>query len=135
MGMPYTTNQYIPRLRMKAAQLVIRDGWSTRKVARHTGYNQSSIVRWVETARNSNLLVIPTRSSRPLHHPRKLTWEIVSKILAMRAERHQCAEILYYRLNKEGISVSLSSVKRIIRRFGCNRYSRWKKWHQYPPRP
>lgn len=120
---------------MKAAQLVIRDGWSTRQVARYTGYNQSSIVRWVERARNSSQLIIPTCSSRPQYHPQALSSEIVSRILSMRAERNQCAEILYHRLGKEEILVSLSSVKRVLRRFGCSRYSRWKKWHQYPPRP
>src|SRR3989338_6707554 len=117
MGMPYTTNQYISRLRMKAAQLVIRDGWSTRQVARYTGYNQSSVVRWVGQARNSNLLVIPTRSYRPHHHPHSLFPEIVKKILEYRAERNQCAEILYHRLLQDGYRVSLSSVKRVLRRF------------------
>ena len=135
MGMPYTTNQYIPRLRMKAAQLVIQDGWSTREVARYTGYHQSSIVRWVEYAQNSNQLVIPTRSSRPHHHPRELAPEVVSMILQYRAERNQCAEILHHRLTTDGYRVSLSSVKRVLRRFNCSRYSKWKKWHQYPPRP
>ena len=120
---------------MKAAQLVIRGGWSTRRVARYTGYNQSSIVRWVEQARNSNLLVIPTRSSRQHHHPHELADEIVRKILEYRSERNQCAEILYHRLLKDGYRMSLSSVKRTLRRFCCSRYSRWKKWHQYPPRP
>ena len=120
---------------MKAAELVIRDGWSTRKVARYTGYHQSSIVRWVEQARNSNLLIIPTRSSRPHHHPHELMPEIVAVILRYRAERNQCAEILYHRLLQDGYRVSLSSVKRVLKRFGCSRYSRWKKWHQYPPRP
>ena len=135
MGMPYTTNQYIPRLRMRAAQLVIRDGWSTRQVSRHTGYHQSSIVRWVKRARNSNLLVISTHSSRPHRHPRELPYELVLKILTYRAERNQCAEILHHRLLKNGYRVSLSSVKRTLRRFHCSRYSRWKKWHQYPSRP
>lgn len=120
---------------MKAAQLVIRDGWSTREVARYTGYNQSSIVRWVEQARNSNMLVIPTRSSRPHHHPRALDPKIVSAILRYREQRHQCAEILHHRLTQDGHYVSLSSVKRVLKRFSCSRYSRWKKWHQYAERP
>lgn len=120
---------------MRAAELVIRDGWSTRQVAQYTGYNQSSIVRWVEAARNTNLLVIPTKSSRPQHHPRELSSEIVKKVLEYRRERNQCAEILHHRLCIEGVSVSLSSVKRILKRFGYSRYSRWKKWHQYPERP
>ena len=135
MGMPYTTNQYIPGLRMKAAQLVIHEGWSTREVARYTGYNQSSIVRWVEVARNSNQLVIPTRSSRPHTHPYQLSQEVISHILSLRRERHQCAEILHYRLLSDGYRISLSSVKRVLQRHGLSRYSRWKKWHQYPPRP
>lgn len=135
MGMPYTTNQYIPRLRMRAARLVISEGWSTRQVSRYTGYNQSSIVRWVERARNSNQLVIPTLSSRPHHHPRELPNAAVSRILALRSERNQCAEILHHRLIRDEYDISLSSVKRVLKRFGCSRYSRWKKWHQYPPRP
>jgi transposase InsO family protein len=26
-------------------------------------------------------------------------------------------------------------VKRVLKRHACSRYSRWKKWHTYPPRP
>lgn len=135
MYMPYTTNPKLPRLRMEAAQLVIGKGWSTRQAARYTGYDQSTIVRWVERARRTNRNTIPTRSSRPDSHPRTIPQETVERILALRAERSQCAEILYHRLRKEGVAVSLSSVKRTLRRCGVSRYSRWKKWHEYPPRP
>lgn len=135
MDMPYTTNPHLPRLRMQAAQLVLREKWSTREVARYTGFNQSTIVRWVEDARHTTRLIIPTRSSRPFHHPRSLTHETVGRILALRAERNQCAEILHWRLVKEGVIVSLSSVKRVLKRCGLSRFSKWKKWHQYPERP
>jgi transposase InsO family protein len=33
------------------------------------------------------------------------------------------------------VEVCLSSVKRTLRRNGISRFSRWKKWHQYPPHP
>lgn len=36
---------------------------------------------------------------------------------------------------ERGIAVSLSSVKRVLKRHGVSRFSRWKKWHQYPSRP
>lgn len=111
------------------------EGWSTRKVARYTGYNQSTIARWVARAKMTNRRVIATRSSRPHHHPRELCRKVVSRILALRRERNQCAEILHHRLSQERMEVSLSSVKRVLRRYGVSRYSRWKKWHQYPPRP
>lgn len=135
MDMPYTTNPNLPRLRMETAQLVLRDEWSTREAARHTGFNQSTIVRWVLEARHTNRNVIPTRSSRPHHHPHELSSEMVSHILALRSERNQCAEILHWRLNKEGVAVSLSSVKRVLRRCGLTRFSKWKKWHRYLERP
>jgi len=135
MYMPYTTNPNLPKLRMQAANLVIREGWSTRKAARYTGFNQSTIVRWVMEARLSNRNVIPTKSSRPRSHPNALKSEAVRRILEMRGERNQCAEILHHRLNVEGLAVSLSSVKRTLVRHGLTRFSKWKKWHQYPDRP
>lgn len=120
---------------MATANLVLKQGWSTREAARYSGYNQSTVVRWIGRARRTNRNIIPTRSSRPWNHPRTLSREAVDKILLLRGERNQCAEILHHRLLKEGVAVSLSSVKRTLRRCGISRYSRWKKWHQYPPRP
>jgi transposase InsO family protein len=135
MYMPYTTNPHLPRLRMQAAKLVIDDGWTTRAVARHTGFNQSTIVRWVKEARPSNRLIIPTKSSRPYHHSKELPTTVRQRILDMRAERNQCADILHHRLQQEKVEVSLSSVKRIIQRNHLQRFDKHKKWHKYPPRP
>ena len=132
--MPYTTNPHLPRVRQDAADL-IRRGWSTREVARHLRYSQSAIVKWAAKARMIGYHAIPTVSSRPHHHPHELPDELVSAILAYRRERHQCAEILHHRLITNGYRLSLSSVKRVLRRHGLSRFSRWKKWHRYPPRP
>jgi len=137
MDMPYTNHPKIPEIRMRAVRLVMYDGWSTRKAARHFGYDHSSIVRWCQRKPvygKYGRLVIPTYSSRPHHHPGELPDEIVSLILKLRKERNQCAEILHHRLKNEGVLVSLSSVKRVLKRNHCTRFSKWKKWHQYPPR-
>jgi len=136
MGMPYTTNPRIERVRMEAVHMV-HAGASTVEAARHFGYSQSAVVKWVARAcwLPSNAHHIPTRSSKPHHHPHELSWDIVMRILTLRAERNQCAEILHYRLGQEGIVVSLSSVKRVLKRHGVSRFSKWKKWHQYPKRP
>lgn len=115
---------------------MIRSGWSTRKVARHFGYTHSAIVKWCKRAPEArNKQLIPTESSRPKNHPRALSDEIVFRIIAMRREKDQCAEVLHHRLEKEGVQVSLSSVKRTLKREGLTRYSKWKKWHQYPEKP
>lgn len=136
--MAYTTNPRIEQVRYEAYCLVHYHNWSTRQAARRLGYSQSAIVKWCSRKPvhgRYGRLCIPTESSRPHSHPRKLTEDIVSKILTLRQERRQCAEIIHYRLKKEGILVSLSSVKRTLKRAGCTRFSKWKKWHKYPARP
>ena len=65
MYMAYLTNPNLPRVRMDAVRLV-RSGWSTRKVARHLGFNHSSIVRWAHNAPDDlRLKTIPTLSYPP----------------------------------------------------------------------
>lgn len=133
--MSYTTNPKLPRLRREAANRVIKEGWSTRQAARYYGYNQSTIVRWVKKARMSNRNTIRTESSRPKKHPRQLSPELVHTIIQYRLNHRRCAEVLHHLLSKNDYEVSLSSVKRTLKRNGLTRYSRWKKWHQYPERP
>lgn len=120
---------------MEAVRL-IRSGWSTRKVARHLGFSQAAVVQWWKRAPlDFRAQIIPTRSSRPLSHPRALSSEMIETILRYRRERNQCAFILHYRLLTDGYQVSLSSVKRTLSRNKMTRFSKWKKWHVYPPRP
>ena len=137
MYMAYTSNPNLPRVRMEAVKL-LNKGQSTRQVARHTGYSHSTIVRWSHKKPvygKYGILVIPTESSRPHSHPRQLSSRVVTRILKIRSERNQCAEIIHHRLSQEGIRISLSSVKRVLKHYGCTRYSKWKKWHQYPEKP
>lgn len=133
--MPYTMNPNLPRLRMQAAKLVIDQSWSTRQVARYTGFDHSTIVRWVAKAKLSNRLIIPTESSRPHHHPSALPEPTVTAILKHRQHYGRCAEVIHYQLSREGYRVSLSSVKRTLKRHGLTYPSKWKKWHSYPVRP
>jgi len=60
---------------------------------------------------------------------------MVLAILNERAKHHRCAEVIHYQLAKEGYEVSLSSVKRTLKRHGLTYPSKWKNWHSYPPRP
>lgn len=133
--MPYTTNPHLPRVRRDAALLVLRHGWSTRETARHFGFSQSAVVKWVVKARLTGSRPIPTESSRPYHHPRALSGELVSTIIRYRLLHRRCAEVLHYLLVRDGYPVGLASVKRVLARYGMVNHSKWKKWHRYPPRP
>jgi hypothetical protein len=93
-------------------------------------------VRWNNRAPdNLRAKIIPTLSSKPFHHPNELSDEIVQRILFLRNKHHRCAEVIHYLLKKEGILISLSSVKRTLKRNDLIHTSKWKKWHQYLPKP
>ena len=135
MYMAYTTNPHLPHVRMEAVRLV-RSGWSTRKVARHLGFSQAAIVQWMKRAPSDlRARVIPTQSSRPYHHPSELTEEMVRAILDYRRKYERDAFFLHHMLQRDGYAMSLSSVKRTLQRNEMTRFSKWKKWHVYPPRP
>jgi len=136
MYMPYTINPYLPHLRMKTANLVIRSGWSVRQAARHIGVNPSTVSRWVKKARMTRLNTIPTESSRPHSHPHELSREVVSKIIQLRKERNRCSEVIHQEMIGLGYSVGLSSVKRTLERnYLIRKRSPWKRWHFEEERP
>lgn len=133
--MTYTTNEKLPGIRAQAVRL-LNEGWSTRRVARHLGYAQGTIVKWKKRAGSLFPRTISTRSSRPKRHPRALDKELAAKIIKTRIETKRCAQVVHAILRNEGVSVSLSSVKRTIERYGLlKKRSPWKKRRIYPPRP
>lgn len=133
--MSYTKNPYMPKVRQEAALLVYQ-GWSTRKVGRHFGVGSSTISKWVKKDRDYGARPIPTGSSRPHHHPKELLREVVDVIIVQRMKRRRCAEVIHKELLQQGIAVSISSVKRTLKRHYLLRTrSPWKRWHQSDPRP
>lgn len=126
----------MPRIRKEAAQLLVRKGWSARKVARHFGFNQSTIVRWFKKSKTYGYHDIPTQSSRPHHHPKELNEEIIKRIVALRIKTKRTSEVVHQHLLNEGIKVSLNSVRRIIDRHGLmKKRSKWKRYHPPVERP
>lgn len=134
MYMAYTTNPHLPKVRMQAVRLV-RSGWSIRQVARYTGFSHGAVINWLARAPLDGRRSIPTLSSRPHHHPFELKSDIIQAIIDCRVKYHRCAEVTQYLLQRDGIEVSLSSVKRVLKRQGLITRSPWKKQHAYTPRP
>lgn len=136
MDMSYSKNPNLPKVRAQAVKMV-RSGQSMRAVARHFGYSHSAIVKWCKKVPENfyQYKVIPTESSRPRHHPEQLSPEVVQRILELRTTTRRGAEFIHVLLARDGVAVSLSSVKRTLSRNGLTKYSKWKKWHQSVPRP
>jgi transposase InsO family protein len=135
MYMPYSKNPHLPRVRREAVRLV-RSGWTQSKVARHLGYLQGTISKWVKKAPGDGRRVIPTKSSRPHAHPKALAQGLVDAIVAKREEHGRCAVVVHRELAMANIAVSLSSVKRTLRRKGLTHgRNPWKRWHGTFARP
>lgn len=132
--MPYSLNPHLPRVRGEAVKRV-RLGWSIRKTARYMGVHPSTVLRWVRRGNDSRKNNIPTESSRPHTHPRSLAPAIKQRIIDLRLQHRRCADVIHHLLKQEGITVSLNSVKRVLRRAGLIKRSKWKKWHVSPKRP
>jgi len=134
----YTINPNISKVRLEAVRM-LHKGYSSRVVARHFGFDQSTIVRWNKRYREEYLTLnthLQTRSSRPHHHPNELSQDIIDAIVTERNKHNRCAEIVHRDLIESDTKVSLSSVKRTLKREGClKEKSPWKRYRPHIARP
>lgn len=134
----YTSNPNIPKVRLEAVRM-LRAGKSARQVARHFGFSHSSVVRWNQRYKEEYLSLhnhLETRSSRPHHHPHELSQDVIDTIVEERLKHNRCAEIVYEGLKERSIKVSLSSVKRTLKREELIKpKSPWKRYRPHIPRP
>jgi transposase InsO family protein len=140
--MSYSNNPNLPRARALGLRLLINEGLPLQVVANKCGVHRSTIYRWklkwLEINQNVQLenvnrpsrdagkntfrlaalkWLIPTLSSKPKVSPTAIRESVVERILELRRLLKRCAEIIWHHLTHEdGIRVSLSSVRRILRR-------------------
>jgi transposase InsO family protein len=134
--MAYTTNPHLPKVRRDAVNLVKYRKWSIRKVAKHTGYNPSTISRWCKHPFATGFHLIPTESSRPKKSPKALKREVVTAIIQTRVKSRRCGQVIHEELKRKGVKVSLSSVQRTLSRCQLlKKRSPWKRPHDFTRRP
>lgn len=133
--MSYTKNPHMPKVRRDAADMA-RRGYSKEEVGRRFGVGSSTICKWVKKAQVHGYGAIPTLSSKPKHHPKQLSDDLVWKIFQQRIKNKRCAEVVHQELLNQGIRTSLSSVKRTLDRQGLlKKRSPWKRYHPPVDRP
>ena len=161
--MSYSTNPNLPKARAFAMQLLIREQLPTQVVAARCGVDRSTIWRWKHKWLEINKHVqftndnrphrlqpnpsssfrltacswrIPTTSSRPHTSPKAIHSDIVQLILEVRAQLKRCAEVVWHHLvTTLGVSVSLSSVRRVLWRSGIARGRKNRVRPDNPRRP
>ena len=156
--MAYYRGKDIEKSRGNAIKEIVLEKRSVSQVARRYGKSRSTIYRWIRkwVSQQTVLLENPGRPSRPLGkvfrwtnvkwdiptlssapktHPNALDSKITTAIMHIRRQKYECAEIIQYRLEKEGIIVSLSSIKRTIKRNELWRKKRKYRWNEKKPLP
>jgi len=139
--MAYSTNPNLPRARALALRLLIEEARPTQVVANRCGVNRSTVWRWKKKwlEINSNVQLenfnrptrisgtkfrqaalkwlVPTLSARPLYSPKAISKQIIELVISLRQMLKRCAEVVWYHLvHDNGVSISLSSVRRILKR-------------------
>jgi transposase InsO family protein len=157
--MAYSINPNLPKARAIAMQLLVREELPLRVVANRCGVHRSTVWRWKQKwdklneyvqldnpnrpnrvySKANHLLrctwLIPTYTSRPLTSPHAVGEEVVARILELRAQLKRCAEVVWHHaVRMEGILVSLSSVRRILKRHHCFDGARKKRVRPDNPR-
>jgi len=135
--MAYSNNPFLPKVRRDAVKMLL-SGKGVRQTARYFGVQPGTVSKWLKRAPEDfrGDPYIPTKSSRPHHHPRAVSQEVEERIIELRKETKRCSEVVHKYLEKEGVRVSLSTVKRVLGRTGLiKKKSPWKKHHKSVNRP
>jgi transposase InsO family protein len=139
--MAYSNNPNLPKARATAMQLLVKDKLPMQVVANRCGVHRSTIYRWKTKWDKLNEHVqfdnpnrpsraysqvnhllrctwrIPTQTSRPLTSPGAIPRDIVDLVITLRRMLKRCAEVVWYHaVHDNGVSISLSSVRRILKR-------------------
>lgn len=160
--MSYSTNPNLEKARGKAMQMLLLDKVKVQVVANKYGVRRETVWKWKRKwlAQNSCVELknqnrrkdtptssfryatckwnIPTASSAPHSHPNRLPDYLVVIVLDVRDRIKRCAEAVWFYLREcLGIEISLSSVKRILKRHGCLERRKKKRNYNYKglPRP
>lgn len=161
--MAYSTNPNLPKARAIAMQLLVREQLALVVVANKCGVHRSTVWRWKRKwdALNQNVQftnnnrpsrfqpspssnfrlaactwLIPTAPSKPRTSPTAVGRELVDLVLTVRAQLKRCAEVVWHHLvTVLSVSVSLSSVRRILWRSGIARGRKNRVRRDNPRRP
>jgi len=108
------------RFRIKVLDWHRAQGQNVSLTARHFGLGRATLHRWLKRHHEQGLIGLNDRSRRP-HQVRQPTtaWPVTARLVELRKEypawsKYKIASIL----NKEGFSVSASTVGRVLKRKG-----------------
>lgn len=159
--MSYCTGKNIEKSRGKAMKMLVIEKKPVEVVANRFGVHRSTIWRWHQRwlVQNSHIELenpirrkylgisaykyelckwnIPSLSAAP-KNPYTLSDDLIQLVLDIRDQLKRCAEVVWHYINSVlCIKISLSSVRRILKRYGRMKNPKYHKNRRYKgiPRP
>lgn len=154
--MSYSSNPLLPKARADAVRLVVVDHLPISIAARKSGVHRSTLWRWLRqwnelnkhvqltndnrpsrVSRNTFRLAactwrIPTKSSRPHGCKHAVAATVIERIRYYRNRYGRCATIVHAYCQREGMQVSLATVRRVLDRLGLIAKRKWKRGYRPP---
>jgi transposase InsO family protein len=158
--MSYSSNPLLPKARAEAVRLVIEHNLPVGVAARKSGIHRSTLWRWCRKWYSLNEHVqltndnrplrtrhaervstfrlkactwrIPTESSRPRSCSRATSEAVIDRIRYYRTRYGRCAVVVHAYCRREGLVVSLSTVRRMLHRLGLLATRKWKRGYRPP---
>ncbi|OGM79985.1 hypothetical protein A2382_04840 [Candidatus Woesebacteria bacterium RIFOXYB1_FULL_38_16] len=123
---------------MRARNDVFWKRLTVSQASNRYGVHRTTIWRWIKKVKDLNLngnTFIWTLPSTPKHHPNETKPEIVERIIKLRLELKRCSPIIHAQLKREGITIGLSTVSKILRKYKLTRTKKQLKDYKPFPRP
>jgi transposase InsO family protein len=158
--MSYSSNPLLPKARADAVRLVVEDHLPIAVAARRSGIHRTTLWRWHKQWQLFNQHVqltndnrpnrragshavsqfrlaacswrIPTKSSRPRSCKHAVSTAVVDRICYYRRRYGRCAAIVHSYCLREGVRVSLATVRRVLDRLGLIAKRKWKRGYRPP---
>jgi transposase InsO family protein len=119
----HANHRTCPSSRRLICRRVLEEGWTLARAAEAAGCSERTASKWLKRYRDGDRQLLD-RSSRPRRSPKRLSWERVRVIEALRRLRMTAAEIA------EILQLPLSTVSLWLKRIGLGKRSRLE-----PPEP
>ena len=107
-----------PTGRLRLAECVVADGWPLRRAAARFGVSVTTARRWAQRYREHGKAGLVDRSSRPRSCPHQSSRRRERRVVGLRVSRRWGPARIAYHLG-----MNVSTVQRILARYGCVRLS------------
>jgi len=113
--------------RLRWVQMVENSGQKLKDVIRIFPYSGRTLKRWLKEYREKGEIGLIPKSTEPKTQPNETPIRIKERVIELRKQTKLCAQKLHWRLIKEGLTVPVSTIGKILKYEDLVRKYRVKK--------